>query len=154
MAKPAKRRESPVTFKHSVEIEVRRPRLEAFGSLHQLDMEKIAQADRAVIELGYLKSECCQQLVKAIIRKGMVTELQIEPCAAADRVKPPLAMRKLLEAALKRAARGNPRPPKFPLPVAVLMKELISVTTITCVQICFFGWCIACCQTPANDWIC
>ena len=58
MARSAKRREPAVTFKHSAMVEVRRPKFEAFASLHQLDLPKLARADLATIELGYLETEC------------------------------------------------------------------------------------------------
>jgi hypothetical protein len=147
MARPAKRREPAITFKYPAQVEIRRPKFEPFASLRQLDVEKLARADLAKIELGYLKTECCQQLVRAVIRKGMVTEIQVEPCEERGR-KPTPEMMKLVSVALKRAARGNPRPPKFPMTIPAMMENLISVTTITCIQICAFGWCIACCFGP------
>ena len=154
MPRAAKRREPSVTFKYPVLIEVRRPKFEPFASLRQLDLEKLASAELAKIELGYVKTECCQQLVKAIVRKGIVTEVQVQPCDEAGRIKPSSELRKVIAAALKRAARGNPRPPKFPMTFPAMLESLLSITTITCVQICIFGWCIACCQTPAGDVIC
>lgn len=155
MPRSAKRREPSIVFKYPALVEVRRPKFEAFASLRQLDLEKLAGADLAKIELGYIKTECCQQLVKATIRKGMVTEVQVQPCDEAARTKPSPEMKKLVAAALKRAARGNPRPPKFPMTISALMENLISVTTITCIQICVFGWCIACCIGPTiGDVLC
>jgi hypothetical protein len=154
MARAAKRPEPTVTFKHSAMVEVRRPKFKAFASLHQLDLPNLARADLATIELGYLETECCQQLVKAIIRKGMVSEIQVESCPPRERFKPSPELKKLFDAALKRVAKGNPRPPKFPMSITALMENLGPITVITCVQICLFGWCISCCQQESGDVIC
>jgi hypothetical protein len=157
MARAAKRREPAVTFKHSAMVEVRRPKFKAFASLHQLDLPKLARADLTTIELGYLETECCQQLVKAIIRKGMVSEIQVETCPPQERFKPSPELKKLFDAALKRVAKAKPRPPKLPLSITAMMENLGGnggITVITCVQICLFGWCISCCQQPSGDVIC
>ena len=152
MPRPATRREPPIVFKYPALVEIRRPRFEPFASVRQLDLEKLADTELAEIELGYVKTECCQQLVKAIIRKGMVTEVQIKPCDEAPRTKPSPELKKLIDTALKRAARGQPRPPKFPMTIPAVMRDVISV--ITCVQVCIWGWCIACCRGPAGDIFC
>jgi hypothetical protein len=154
MARVAKRREPAIIFKHPVQIEVRRPKFEAFASLRQLDLDKLERADLAKVELGYVNTECCQSLVKATIRKGMVTEVRVEPCKTDDRSKLSPDMKKLVDAALKRVGKGNPRPPKFPMTISAMMENLGSITVITCVQICFLGWCISCCQQPSGDVIC
>jgi hypothetical protein len=154
MPRPAKRREPPIIFKYPAQVEVRRPKFEPFASLRQLDLEKLASAEIAKVELGYLKTECCQQLVRAIVRKGMVTEIQVQPCDEPGRIKPSPEMMKLVAAALKRAAKGSPRPPKFPMTFPAMLESLISVTTITCIQICVFGWCIACCIGPTGNVFC
>jgi len=151
MPRTAKRREPSIIFKYPALVEVRRPKFEPFASLPQLDLEKLASAELAKIELGYVKTECCQQLVKAIVRKGMVTEVQVQPCNEPGGTKPSPEMRKLVAAALKRAARGNPRPPKFPMTFPAMLESLLSITTISCVQICLFGWCISCCQITSGD---
>jgi len=154
MARAAKRREPSVTFKHPLQIEVRRPKFEAFASLRQLDLDKLERADLAKIELGYVNTECCQSLVKATIRKGMVSEVRVAPCKTDNRTKLSPDMKKMVEAALKRIHKGNPRPPKFPMTISAMMENLGSITVITCVQICFLGLCISCCQQPSGDLIC
>src|ERR1700722_18799825 len=98
MARVAKHREPAIIFKHPVQIEVRRPKFEAFASLRQLDLDKLERADLAKVELGYVNTECCQSLVKATIRKGMVTEVRVESCKTDDRSKLSPDMKKLVDA--------------------------------------------------------
>ena len=106
------------------------------------------------LNFGYVNTECCQSLVKATIPKGMVTEVRVEPCKSQDRVKLQPDMKRLVDTALKRVAKGNPRPPKFPMTISAMMENLGGITVITCVQIGFLGWCISCCQQPSGDVIC
>jgi hypothetical protein len=145
MARTAKRARALATFNHPVKITVRRPEFELLASAKQLDIGKLTRVE---IELGYVRTDCCRQFVRAVIRRGMVTRLVVEP--------PELA--RLLKAASRRiSGRPGKRAPKFPMPVATFMSSarLISVDTITCVQICIFGFCTQCCELLGSpgDWI-
>jgi hypothetical protein len=159
MARAAKRARALVTFNHPVKITVRRPEFELLASVKQLDIGKLARAAHAEIELGYVRTDCCRQFVRAVIRRGMVTRLVVEPCSDGKSVKVSPELARLLKAASRRVAgRPGKRPPKFPMPVATFMSSarFISVDTITCVQICIFGFCIQCCELLGSpgEWAC
>jgi hypothetical protein len=157
MARSARRGRSLAAFNHPVHVTVSKPQFELLASIKELDLAKLAKAARADIEIGYVKGDCCQQLVRATIRKGMVTGLVVDPCSDRKPERAPPELIRLLKTA-KRRIGGSKRPPKFPMPVASFMSNarIISVDTITCIQICIFGWCIQCCealQIP-GEWFC
>ena len=81
MARSAKRHAALTTFRHPVRVEVRRPVFQPMASVGQLDVAKLERAARAEIELGYFRTGECRQFVRATVRKGMVTELVLEPCS-------------------------------------------------------------------------
>ena len=157
MAKLTRRSPTSVTLKHPVEVRVERARFELFEGVQHLDMAALERARRAEIEIGYIKTDCCRQLVRAVIRKGEVTKLKLEPCEEDEKrpVSPELA--KLLKTAARRTEPSGERPPKFPIPVARFFANagLISVDVLVCVKICFLGHCITCCKLEGrDDYIC
>ncbi len=85
--------------------------------------------------------------MRAIISKGKVTGLQVEPISKEARAPMTPELHKLLGAVKKKIKSTQRGGPRFPVPVSKFFADEldISVTTITCIQICFFGWCIACC---------
>jgi hypothetical protein len=64
------------------------------------------------ISLGYIEGGCCRQLVRAIVRKGMVTDLAVEPCPETMSRKAGPELVRLLKVAQRRAraAAGGRRP--------------------------------------------
>jgi hypothetical protein len=138
-----------------VKVAVERPEFELLDAVSHLDVAALERATRAEIELGYVENACCRQLVRAVIRKGMVVELKVEPCAG-EALEPSPDLVRLLEAARRKAGRRG-RPGRLPMPVAGFLASaaLISVDVLVCVRICFLGWCATCCQLQGNDdWIC
>ena len=147
MARTGKHSRAVATFTHSLKVEVHRSRLELLQSARHLDIDGLAQAANAQIELGYLKGGCCQRLVRADVRKGMVTKLVLEPRAerARMRISPELAG--LLKAVGHRVMRRDRRTPRLPLAVRDFMSaaETILEETIYCIHICILGHCLWCC---------
>ena len=91
-------RKRQLTFRHSVKVAVERPEFELLDAVSHLDVAALERAARAEIEVGYVESACCRQLVRAVIRKGMVIELKVEPCAG-EALEPSPDLLRLLEAA-------------------------------------------------------
>ena len=148
MARPDKRPQPPTIIKHTAQIEVRRAEFEPLASVRHLDAAKLARTARAEIELGHFHTSCCGKLVRAVIRKGMVTSLTVEPCSEEKAGPPDPELARVVETACRRVA-----PPgdavKFPMPVADFLDDVAALTikTITCVQICIWGFCFVCCTT-------
>jgi hypothetical protein len=147
MARSSKRPRPAATFKHTTRIEVRRAEFKPLASVRHLDAARLSRAARAEIELGHFKTDCCGQLVKAIVKKGMVTELVVEPCSDEKAKAPSPELARVVEIARRRVA--PPDPVKLPIPVADFLSDAVALTirTITCVQICIWGFCFVCCTT-------
>jgi hypothetical protein len=117
-------------------------------SVRHLNFQSLEKAAHAEVEPGEVKTECCHHLVRAVIRKGSVTGLKIEPISKEARTPITPALRPLVDAVKRKLKVHSSKAPKFPILVAKFFVgdvADISVTTITCIQICFFGWCTACC---------
>lgn len=150
-----KGRNRPLTFSHSVNVAVETPEFKLLDAVSHLDVAALERAARAEIEVGYVESACCRQLVRAVIRKGMVVELKVE-LRADEELEPSPDLVRLLEAARRTAGR-DARPGRLPMPVAAFLASaaLISVDVLVCVRICFLGVCATCCQLQGSDeWTC
>jgi hypothetical protein len=104
-------------------------------------------AGRAEIEVGYVDTRRRRQIVRATVRKGMVTKLVLEPCADQERIKiTPDIARVLKEARRQIMGRGR-RSPRFPMPLEQFMSDVGTALdeTIICVHICIWHYCIDCC---------
>ncbi len=147
MARSTNKRRTVATFNYPVRIHVHEPKFEVLDSVRHLNVKALERAARAEVEFGYVKTECCQHLVRAVIRKGMVTGLRVETFSREDRspVTPELA--KLLKVAARKARARRGPAPKFPVPVAKFMAQGAGwgPMTLTCIGICIFGWCFVCC---------
>ncbi len=155
MPRSTKKSRTLATIKQPVTVQVRRPDFELLDSVRLLDLDKLSRTARAEIEVGYVKTDCCTQLVRAIVRKGMVTELRVEPFSKDESTPVSPALKRLLNLARAKAKASGTRPARLPMPVAQFMQNAddISITVITCFQICLFGWCIACCVN-GDYWFC
>lgn len=148
MAPSASKPRTLLTFNHPTKVTVRESKFELLDSVRHLNIQSLEKAARAEVELGEVKTECCHHLVRAVIRKGMVTALQVEPISREARTPITPELRPLLDAVKRKLKARSSKAPKLPIPVAKFFAADvadISVTTITCIQICAFGWCIACC---------
>ncbi|HEY1677167.1 MAG TPA: hypothetical protein VGG04_05645 [Candidatus Sulfotelmatobacter sp.] len=136
------------TFTYPVKVEVRKPDFEVSDSIRHLDLNALAKAARAEIEIGRVKGCCGGQTVRAVIRKGMVTGIGVDPPSKKDKtpVSPELA--RLAKAAHEKVLRRE-KAPKFPIRVPeffgnkAVYQPVIEV--LICVHICFLGYCITCC---------
>ncbi len=158
MTRPLKQRRPIATFNYPVKVRVRQPEFKVLESVRHLDVAELARAANAEIELGYVKTDCCRQLVRAIIQKGNVAQIQVEAFSEGDRTPMSPELARLLKVAQRRASARRSGSPRFPMPVAEFFKEAeaFTVKTLFCFELCLFGWCIQCCQRTdiGGDWYC
>jgi len=149
MARSAKTPRPLLAFDHPIRVTVRETKFKWLDSARHLDIASLGKAPRAEVEVGEVETECCQHLVRAVIRNGMVTGLDMEPISKEARTPVSPELRKLLEVVKRKLQARRPPRPRFPMPVpkffAADMDGGTSITVITCIQICVLGWCIACC---------
>jgi hypothetical protein len=147
MARTAKRARPVAIFTHSIKFEVHRSKFTLLESARHLDTDRLARAASAEVELGFLEGGCCQRYVRAVLRKGMVTKLALEPCAERPPMKISPELAGLLKVAGHRIRQRRRRAPRLPLAVQDFMSNLQAVAeeTIYCIHLCFLGHCIWCC---------
>ena len=128
-----------------VPIEVTPLPFRPLDSVSHLDLESLARARNARIELGSYDGGCCRRMLHAVVRQGKVTKFELDPCTEVQRVTPEMA-RVLADIHRAVASRGEPGP-KFPFPVHELPEAVarIKYSVWVCVKICCFGYCLTCC---------
>jgi len=156
MARAATRRSSLGTVTYPVRIERVRPTFTRLASVAQLDRAKLARAARLSIEIGHLSTGQCRQVVRATVRRGMVTDYVVEPCKTPMARRAPREVVQLVRKAQRAAVRRAGRRPPRPVPVNRFLAQAsrIVIETITCFRICIFGICIYCCTRPWNGLVC
>ena len=155
MASSAKRSTSRATFTHAVRVEVRRLPFHLLESVRQLDVDKMARSASARFEVGYFETGDCRQLVRAVVRRGMVTGLEADPCPGDATEPAPRELARVMTEARRRLGPGGP-PVRFPMPVARFVSQAAGLTikTMVCVQICLFRRCWVCCKVGDQEPIC
>ncbi|HVS09820.1 MAG TPA: hypothetical protein VMS76_08085 [Planctomycetota bacterium] len=137
-----------LTFQHSTRVEIREAPFHPLESLQHLDVKRLAKAKRARFDVGWFETDCCRQMVQAVVEKGRVSALEQEPC---DEMDAPESkdLQRLVDSARRRVERKAGKGLRKPMPVAAFLANAASVTvqSITCWKICIFGRCIVCCTT-------
>ena len=158
MAKSKKPRAAKL--QQTVDVEVSRVPFVPFEAARRLDVDKLVRASRAVVELGQFESECCKRTVRAVVKKGYVTEVRIDPCEDGKPGKLPRELDKLLARADAKLSSSRSKPVKLPIAVTDFFgaRGFIDIdipATWTCYTICvgFFGYvaCFVCCVTTIHD---
>ena len=80
MARASKQRSRSITINQRVRVTITPAPFHLFESVRQLDVARLKRAARQRIEVGYFESECCRRMVHAVVRKGQVVKLELEPC--------------------------------------------------------------------------
>jgi hypothetical protein len=95
------------TIKYPVTVQVHEPEFKLLDTTRHLDVKALASASKAEVGLGYVECCCQRQLVRAVIRKGMVTGLRIDETPKKERtpISPDLA--KMLRGAQCRNKPGG-----------------------------------------------
>lgn len=144
MPKNTQKSKSSTTFEHPFTVEIRTPDFEPLASLDSLDVDRLSKGSHK-IEIGVVKGGCCSKLVRATIRKGMVTGIEVEPCKDTERASPEL-LRVVKEA--RRRIAPDAGTEFQPVPVAEFVGSpavMLKIIVKTCTTICIFGTCYQCC---------
>jgi hypothetical protein len=145
-----------LSFTHPARVTVRESKFKLLQSARHLDISALKKTARSEVEIGEVETECCHHLVLAVVRKGKVVGLNVEPISKDARTPIGPELRRLLEVVKRKLRASRPHQPKFPMPVEKFFAADVadlSINTITCIQICVLGWCIACCFN-ADIFIC
>jgi len=149
VAKATKSKTSSVSFKHAARVNVELLPFHPLPSLKYLDAEALGRAAKTKIEVGSFQTDCCTRHVRAVVEAGKVTGLEVDACPDSKPPSPDLVP--VLRAALKKLRPKTPGKWK-PIPVAAFLAQPeLTITPITCVQICIWGHCIVCCTTVDPD---
>jgi hypothetical protein len=142
-------------FDFPVRFRVLEPEFRPLASLKNLDMKRLRTGNH-VIELGFLHGGCCPKLVRATVRKGYVTGLDVEPCEGTAPSKSK-ETRRLFERArrhLKAPGKWKPVAIDRYLPM-VMARKPTAGTGAGCFYICSEHYCLFCCwwNFPWFCWI-
>jgi len=150
MAKSSRPAPVMATFTVPMKVEIRQPEFEPLASLAALDVKRLSRGSHKV-KIGFLTGGCCRNLVKAVIRNGMVTGFEVDACKETSDKPAPPELRRVLEQARKRLVAGR----KWKaIPVTQLVRSsaaalrLIIIVGGGCIFICIWGHCIMCCWNP------
>jgi hypothetical protein len=145
------------TINHKIRGERVRPIFTPLPLLAQLDLKKVVARPSINMELGYLSAGLCRQTVRASVKKGIVTGIQLDPCTPKNAQKPSAELLQLIRKAHRALARTG-QPAWYPIPISDFLKDAsrIIIETITCIQICipFTTYCIYCCTTIPSGFVC
>jgi len=148
MVKSPKKRRPLATFTVPMKVDVHRPDFEPFRSLASLDLKRLSKGNHK-IEIGVVKGGCCPHLVRAVVRNGMVTGCETEPCKEHS-AKPPRELIALMQKARREIrARGTWKP----IPVGQFVRNSRAVADLIetgshCIEVCWGFSCIYCCWPP------
>lgn len=157
MAPSAERSQPPTAFEYTTQIDARRAEFVLLASVDYLDLDKLAGAAHAEIELGYFKTcSSCRHSVRAIVKEGMVTDLLMEPCSTEETEPASPEFVCLLSIARDHVAPPEGELFRPPMPVADFMPNAarMSIRTMVCIEVCVFNVCRYCCSVAGGDWIC
>jgi hypothetical protein len=150
MARSKKHSPRSIVLRQRFEIEATPVPFTTFDSVRHLDVARLSRAAHARVELGYFDTGCCRRVLHAVVRKGLVTKLELEPCKEPVRMTPELKpeLKKVLQAVGKKLRARKSGSYTLPMPV----KKLLGDQTIFyfsgwwCTKICVFGHCLICCK--------
>ena len=144
-----------VKLRQTVEFEVTPVPFVPFHSLQTLDLDRLARARHAVVELGQFESDRCKRTVRAVIKAGRVTEVKVDPCRDAM-AKVPRPFARLMQRAHAKLKRSTSSTPRLPISVASFFArntddgKIIIELGVVCVTVCidFSGIhiCATCCM--------
>jgi hypothetical protein len=130
-----------------VNVEVIQPAFEPLASAKVLDLAKLSQGNHR-IEVGWLKGGCCPKLVYALISKGMIQNLEVEPCEEAE-----VAVPEEIVAVFAEARKRIKDPTDWkPIPVQDIAMIWDGYPTrwgtgACCFYLCVWHYCLFCCAS-------
>jgi len=155
MASGAKKDKPLAAFDYPMRIEVRKAKFRPLASVAALDLSRLRKG-RHKIEIGFAEGGCCDRLVTAVIKNGMVAGIEFEGCGNSEKRADPGT---LALVAAARQAIGVPTPsPWQPVSVAEFFRSAPGMGGIViscgdwCIQICIRleheMYCLLCCLWP------
>lgn len=149
MATGSKKSKTLAAFNHPMPVEVREVKFEPLASVGVLDLARLSKGSHK-IEVGFAEGGCCQRVVSAVIKNGMVTGLEIKGCGNPDK---PVSkeMVAVVEAARRKIGRETPGKWK-PVPVAEFFQSPAALRRIVIGD--WAGWCITVCVKWGEHWHC
>lgn len=141
------------TFDYPLKIEVRQAPFKWLNSVRHLDVKWLEKAASAEIEVGEVESDCCQHLVRAVVSKGMVTGLRLQPGAKKSATPGIRDFDRLLKQVLRKV-RAKTKGPKYPMPIAKFLgleATPYDMKSLSCIQICLWEMCWTCCIVETID---
>jgi hypothetical protein len=151
MAKSPKKPRVLAKLSLPMKVEIRAPEFEPLASLAVLDLEQLKKGNHK-IEIGFIKGGCCRKLVRALIKDGMVTGCEVEPCKESGKEgKVPPELLAVLDKARKKVAGGKkwePIPVSELVSMSARVRDLIIIIGGGCIFICVFDFCFMCCWKP------
>ena len=145
MARAAKSSSRSFIVNQRVAVKVTPLPFTPLAALKHVDVARLKRVGQHRIEVGYFESECCRRMVYAVVRKGMVVKVELDPCEGGVKTTP--ETEKVIQAALARMRAGK-RPAKLlPVPVERFMSNAagLIIQIWGCIRICCFGYCLICC---------
>jgi hypothetical protein len=144
VAMPKKEKGKSFTLAYTAEVKITLPKLQFMSSLKYLDADALSHVPKIKIDVGFFKTPCCDRHLRAVIKDGMVTGLEMDPCS--DLTPASAELSALAKTALKHA-----KPPGTwkPVPVREYLSraEEINERETNCVEFTFLGHTFFCCQT-------
>ena len=149
-------------FKHPMTVEIIVPAFVPLAAASSLDVQKLSKGSHT-IEIGFLEGGCCPKLVRAVIRNGVVSRLDVESCEDSERVMP-REMSRDIAAIVSKAQKLATKYPWKPVPVKEFVGSIAQQTGsyppragwgAGCFYICLGYYCIFCCywNLPFFCWI-
>lgn len=145
MARAAKSSSRSFIVNQRVAVKVTPVPFTPLATLKHLDVARLKRAGQQRIEVGYFESECCRRMVYAVVRKGMVVKLELDPCEGEVKTTP--ETEQVIKAALARMRAGKRGGKVLPVPVERLASNAagLIIQIWGCIKICCFGYCLFCC---------
>jgi hypothetical protein len=145
MARSSKQSSRSFTLNQQVKVEITPAKFKTFASTRHLDANGLQRAAHQRIEVGYFESGCCRRLVHAVVKNGMVTKVELEPCPVG--VRPTPEMSKLIQTAISKLGVRPSNSKQLPVPVQEFLADAedLIIHVWGCIQICIFGYCLFCC---------
>jgi hypothetical protein len=147
----AKSNKGPVKkFDFPVQVEVRPAKFTPLAVLRYVDPDKLNRGSHN-IEIGYSEGGCCRNSVYAVIKNGMVSAIEVEPCKDKPEIRSK-EFRALVAQAFKAVGGGQDK--WKPMPV----RQFFSSTNILqeiggrflCIVIDSGGRLYSCCLIRGN----
>lgn len=151
MSRSRKIRSRSIRLRREIEFTVERAPLRIFDSLRRLDADRLSLAKKARFEVGAFELRCCRRVVRAVVERGMVTKLELEPCERSGPLPP--EWKPIVRAARQAVARGGGARRRLPMPVKRFLADAhaLTIDIDTCFLVCLFGWCILCCYSTTDS---